>query len=883
MTRLARALLRVALPSDRRLDVISDLDDEYVCHIRTGRGRFRAAVWYWRQVAGSLGPAVAMRRRRRLLDAMAPRASRSRAADAVGHFTQDVRLAVRGLRQRPGFAAVAIVTIALGIGVNSAIFSIVDAVLLRPLPYRDAARLVRIWSANPRGIPRNNVSPADFADLRAQSVGPAGFDSLAAFTTGYASTLSGVGDAQRLASSTVSPELFDLLGVRAAIGRTLLSGDASGEAVVVVSDRLWRAVLATSPSAVGSRLTIDGAPTVVAGVMPASFDFPSSDVDLWIPLRSEERSRSRSAHYLDVVGRLAPGVSMTAGRDVLETVAARLAAQYPESNRGWGVTVASLQDSIVGDVRTPLLVLSAAVGCILLIACANVAALLLARGTGRVRELAVRVALGATRGRIVQQQLAESLVVALAGGVAGLLVAYWILALAPAATGFDLPRAEEICLNYRVLGVTALVSLVTGILCGLVPAWRASMTTPDDALKNGRSIANAGRRIRSALVAVEIALTVALLIVAGLLIRSFERLTNVNAGFRSDRVLLAQVSLPSSRYKPPAWASFFDRALSELRVVRGVEAVGAGAPLPLSGRQGLMRFGLRIEGRPEAADGRLDRVYLRWATTDYFRAMGIPVRQGRTFAEGDRTDTVPVAIIDETLAARDFPGENPIGKRVRASNDRIWRQIVGIVGGVRQTRLEEPAEPHLYVAEAQNPSPELTFVVRTAGDPQAVISAVRETLRRIDPALPVFSVRTLEDVVSGAVAPRRFNMLLLVLFAVLAATLTVVGICGVVNHWVSESRREIGVRMALGASGAEIVRLVLGRSLRLTAAGVLTGVGIAAASSEVLTNLLYATKATDPITFVGATALAFSVATVASLIPALRALAIDPAESLRAE
>ena len=422
---------------------------------------------------------------------------------------------------------------------------------------------------------------------------------------------------------------------------------------------------------------------------------------------------------------------MAAGRDVLQTVAARLAIQYPETNRGWGVTVVSLQDSVVGDVRTPLLVLVAAVGCVLLIACANVAALLLARGTGRARELAVRIALGATRGRIVRQQLTESITVAVAGGAAGLLIAYWLLDVLPAAAGFDLPRSSEIRLDSRVLAVTAIASVVTGLLCGLVPAWRASRATADDALKSGRTIGSAGRRVRSLLVAMEVALTVALLIVAGLLIRSFERLTSVDAGFKAERVLLAQVSLPASRSRPAAWSSFFDRSISDLRTLPGVEAAGAGAPLPLSGQQGLLRFGLRIDGRPEPTDGRLDRVYLRWATPGYFQAMGIPLRRGRAFAESDRGDTLPVALIDETLAARHFPGEDPIGQRVRTSNDRTWRQIVGVVGAVRQTGLEEQAEPHLYVAEAQNPSPAMTFVIRTAGDPLALASAVRETIRRI--------------------------------------------------------------------------------------------------------------------------------------------------------
>jgi len=882
--RLARAILRLALPDHQRDAVLGDLDDEYRQHVRPSRTACGARVWYWRQVLSSLAPSLAMRRRRRQLDVLAPRASGvGRTRRSIQIVGQDLRLAVRSLVQRPGFAAVAIVTIALGMGVNSAIFSIVDAVLLRPLPYAEPSRLVRVWSANPRGIARNSVSPPDFADLRAQAVNSFGLEGLAAFTTGDASTLNGIGDAQRLASSTVSPELFELLGVRAVQGRALIADDASGDAVIVISERLWRSVLGASSAVIGTTLTVDGAPATVVGVLPPSFEFPSRDVDLWMPLSHDELTRSRSAHYLDVVGRLAPGVSMAAATDALQTVAARLAVQYPDTNRGWGVTVVSLQDSVVGDVRTPLLVLGAAVGCVLLIACANVAALLLARGTGRARELAVRVALGASRGRIVSQQLTESIVVALAGGAAGLAIAHGILEALPAAAGFDLPRSSEIRLDYRVLAVTAAASVITGLLCGLVPAWRASRATADDALKTSRTIGSAGRRIRSTLVAMEIALTVALLIVAGLLIRSFERLTNVEAGFKADRVLLAQVSLPGSRSRPAEWASFFDRAVSEIRVLPGVVAAGAGAPLPLSGQQGLLRFGLRIDGRPEPADGRLDRVYLRWATPDYFKAIGILLLRGRAFADSDRADTLPVAVIDETLAARHFPNEDPIGRRVRSSNDRTWRQIVGVVGAVRQSRLEDPAEPHLYVVEAQSPSPAMTFVVRTAGDPRMAAGAVRDTIRRIDPAQPVFNIRTLDDVVSGAVAARRFNALLLVLFALLAVALTVVGIYGVVNYWVSESRREIGVRMALGASRAEVVRMVLGRTVRVTALGALGGAVLALGGTEVVAKLLYGTTPTDPVAFATGIGLAFVVALVASLVPARRALAVDPAESLRAE
>ncbi len=803
----------------------------------------------------------------------------------IGQGKQDLRYACRSLAKRPAFALAAIATFALGIGANTAIFSIVDTVILRPLPYADPDSLVRIWSANPRGIPRNSVSPPDFFDLREQAVGGHAFEALAAFTADDTSTLRDEREPARALTSEVSPGLFDMLGVKPALGRPILPSDARDGAadVLILSDRLWRTRFGARADIVGTTLGRNGKPATVIGVMPTSFAFPNADVELWVPLNDSVRAFPRAARSIQVVGRLAPGISQPAAHEVLRTVAARLERQYPDTNRGWGVTLATLYESVIGDVRRPLLVLLAAVGCVLLIACANVASLLLARGASRSREIALRSALGASPGRVACEQLVESGLIASFGGAAGLLIGWWgVKALLSIAT-IHVPRLEDAALDARLLTVTLVLSLVTGLVTGLSPALRAAATNPNDLLKStqGSGVSRSGRRSRTVLVTAEIALSLALLIVAGLLVQSFARLTSVDTGFRADHVLLAQVSLPASGYPPDRWPQFFDRALGEIRALPGVDVAGAGAPLPLSGQRGLLRFGVRFEGRPEPAEGQNDRTYLRWVTPDYFRAMGIPVLQGRAFSDADRPDTTAVAVIDQSFADRYFPGESPIGKRARTTNSRTLRAIVGIVGNVRQTSLDEPPEPHFYVAHTQSPSPVMTFVVRALVEPAGLSPAVRQAIRRVDPAQAIYNVRTLAEVTSGSAASQRFNASLLALFAALAVTLTLVGVYGLTAYWVSESTREIGVRVALGASRHEVMRMVLGRGLRVSAAGAALGVLIGLAAAQFLGGLLYGLTPIDVPTFAVATILVMGASMTASYLPARRALAIDPTESLR--
>jgi putative ABC transport system permease protein len=882
--RLGRGCLSLILPPDSREHVLADLDEEFDRHIAPDRSPFAASAWYWRQLAGSVRPALAMRRRRRAGLRARGTAGQSHVRVLAQQTAQDIGFALRFFRQRPGFAAAAVATFALGIGVNTALFSIVYGVLLRPLPFPEPDRLVRIWSANPRGIARNSVSPPDFWDLRKEGEAARAFDSIAGYFHGDVFALQR-DEPVRAIVTAVTPNLFATLGAEPASGRVLAAEDSVGQSatVVVLSDPARRRWFGAQENVVGRSVRLNGRAYTVVGVMPPTFAFPAADTDFWMPLPDSMRSRQRSARWMDVIGRLSPAISASRGEEVLRTIAGRLAAEYPRTNTGWSATVVPLRDSIVGDSRRPLLVLLGGVLCVLLIACANVTSLLLARGVARSHEFAVRAALGAGRGRMLRQQLVESSLLALAGGAVGLLLAYWGLESLKATGGYPLPRLDEVRLEPRLLAFSFAISVVTGVGAGLVPAWRASRAEAGDALKSARvaGAGRTGRRTRSVLVVAEIALTVALLVCAGLLVRSFATLVRVDAGFRADHVLLAEMSIPS--YPVERWTPFFMAALDEIRTLPGVQSAGAGAPLPLAGSEGLMRFGLLIDGREVSSDGRADRVYLRWATPDYFRAMGIPLVQGRAFTPADGPATTPVAVVDETFVRRHFPAEDPLGKRVRASNDRTWREIVGVVGAVHQTSLEQAPDPHLYVVPTQSPSPTMTFVVRSTLDPESLSAALRDRVRRLDPALPAPEVRRLDEVVSGSVASRRFNAIVLTLFALLAATLTLVGIYGVVAYWVNDSAREIGVRMALGAGAREILVTIVGRSLILTACGCAAGLVLALAAGRSLAGLLFGVSATDPVTFAGATAAVTGAAILASYLPARRALRIDPAQSLRAE
>ena len=865
MIAIPRLVLFFLLPRDVRRGIVAELDAEYAARIVSSRGRAGAAAWYWRQALGSLAPALAMRGRR--------------AARLITDARQDLRYAARLLVRQKAFTAAAVGTLALGIGANTAIYTVVDVLLLRPLPYRDPSRLVRVWSANPRGIPRNSVSPANYFDWRDQARAVA---DLAAYGA-YDVTLTGAGEPVRVPAADATANLAETLGVTPLAGRWLTAADTQGAGldVAVIAEALWRERFGSAADIVGRPIAIDGKSRTVVGVMPRTFRFPAASAGLWMPLADASRRESRSAHYLGVVGRLAPGASVEAAREALRAIAGRLEANYPDANRGWGITITSLRDSIVGGVRTRLLVLLAAVAAVLLIACANVASLMLARGVARARELGVRAAMGATRSRLLRQQAIEGLLLSFLGGVAGVAMAAWCLEALRKTSGVDLPMLERVSLDARVLAVAAAATFACGILAALVPGWRAARMDTGAALGGGARVTGSSVRTRQAIVLAQVAIATALVIGGALLIRSYDRLSRVAIGFNAGATLLADLSLPPARYPRPARAPFFSRALVDVRALPGVIAAGAGGPLPLSGQDGLLRFGVQIEGR-DPAESRSNRAYLRWATPGYLEAMGIPLVKGRLFRDADAAGAAPVAVIDDVLERRYFAGTNPIGTRVKLSNEG-WREIVGVVGSVHQSALDRDRDPHIYVPQAQFPASALTLVVRTRGEPLAVTPGVRAIVQRLDPELPLSGVRTLEDVVVGATASRRFNAWLLSLFAAVALALTLIGVYGVVAQVVAQSTREIGVRIALGARRGDVMSLVVGRALRTATAGIVCGWLLAWTLVPALRGMLYGLAPHDPTTFIVVGSALTLAAAVAAYIPARRILQLDVVAALRVE
>jgi putative ABC transport system permease protein len=866
MIALARWLLSVVLPADARAAVLAELDAEHAA-VQAARGPRPASLWYWRQVLGST-PAAGVMRWRRM----------ARLATDAG---QDARFSLRLFARQKTFTAAVVITLALGIGATTAMFSLVDGVLLRPLPYDAPDRLIRIWSANPRGIPRNQISPPDFYDWREQV---RGLSHLAAFNAADV-TLTSAGEPVRLPGSSVTANLADTLGVRPLLGRWFLDAETlgRGEPVAIVSERLWRERFGSDPDLVGRTINVDGSARAIIGVMPRSFQIPSGSTQIWLPLPDGSRARSRSARYLGAIGRLSAGNSVETAHDSLASVARHLAAAYPDNDRGWGVTVVPLADAIVGDVRRPLLVLLAAIGAVLLIACANVASLLLARGVARSRELAVRTAVGATRGRLLRMQLVEASALAVLGGGAGLVLAAWCVQAVQLTRGLGLPLLDRVSLDGRAMAAAAGLSFVCALATGLWPAWKASRSSASERLASGSRTTSDQVRARQAIVLAQIAVATALVSAGALLVGSVQRLTSVPTGFMADRTLLGDVALPSIHYTPETWTPFFDNLLERIRSLPGVQSAGAGGPLPLSGLDGLLRFALTIEGRPVPPGG-LQRAYLRWATPEYFRAMGIELRAGRTFTVSDGATSTPVAVIDTELARRYFAGENPIGRRLRTPMDRqSWREVVGVVAAVRQSALDRDEEPHFYVPQAQAPSAELTLVIRTNGDATALAPDVRRILRGLDPDLPLSNVRLLADLVAGAAAPRRTGALLLSVFAAIALVLTLVGVYGVVSQVVAQSTREIGVRMALGATGGSVLSLVVGRTMKLTVVGVAAGSVLAWFTTPALRAMLYGIGPRDPLTLSGAAVLLTGAAALAAYIPARRILRLDVINALRVD
>ncbi|MFN2475443.1 MAG: ABC transporter permease [Chthoniobacterales bacterium] len=795
----------------------------------------------------------------------------------------DLRYAVRQLMKSPGFAAVAIITLALGIGASAAIFSVVNGVLLRSLEFPQADRLVGIRETQLPQFPEFEIAPPNFLDWEKQAKS---FEHLAAYSDS-SFNLTGTGEPQRVRAIKASAQYFDVYRIKPILGRFLLpEEDAVGKNhVVVLSYTFWERLFAGAEGVIGQSLQLNGESYTVVGVAPRGFGLDRK-VDVWVPmaLSAKERSNNyRGAHYLNAAGRLRPGVTVSQADAELKVIASQLEKQYPASNKGWSVVVLPLQEFVVRDVRLVLYTLLGAVGCVLLIACANIANLLLARATARHRELSIRAALGAGRGRLVRQLLTESLVLALCGGAAGVLLAGWGLDLLLFFAPPSLPRANNIQLDGAVLLFALAVSLLTGILFGIAPAFFAAHTDVSESLKQGgRGSTDARGRLRGALVVIEVAFALVLLGGAGLLARSFVQLTRVDPGFTPSHATVLSLDLPEKKYpKPEQQVAFVDALLERLRVLPGVETAGVTHALPLL-YDWVVTF--NIEGRPEVPQSDLPNTNYYAVTPDYFRAMGIRLIRGRRFTPQDDANASRVVMINETLARRIFPKEDPLGKRIILGvGGEVYREIVGVVADIKQYRVDKPATSQTYEPFAQEAFNTVNVVLRTSGPPSALLSALRPTVYSVDKDQPVGSIQPLQEIVAESIAKQRFAMLLLAIFSSVALVLASVGIYGVMAYSVVQRTGEIGIRMALGAQSRDVLRLILGRGGKLVGLGLIGGLAATLALARIMESMLFQTSAHDPFTLAAITLVLGAVALLACLLPALRAVRVNPIEALRAE
>jgi putative ABC transport system permease protein len=797
---------------------------------------------------------------------------------------QDLRYGARMLIKNPSFTLIAVLTLALGIGANTAIFSVVKGVLLRPLPYAEPQQLVRLFETVERSAmagDRMEVAPANFLDWRSQTQS---FSGLAAYgLTG--SVISEGGEAEHLEGSLVTADFFSTLGAVPLRGRTFTVEDeqASGRLVIIGHD-VWQRRFGGAEDLVGRTIQLDGFSFTVIGIMPPGFQYPQRTQIYELYRLSPAQREMREAHFLKVVARLKPGVTITQAQAELSGVARRLAEQYPQTNRNWSANVVPLFDEQVGQVRPALLALLGAVGLVLLIACINVASLLLARATSRQSEIGIRLALGAGRGRIIRQLLTESLLLAVLGGVTGLLLGGWaldgLMALAPE----NLPRLGEVRLDAGVLGFTLLLSLLTGALFGLAPAWQAARQDVNATLKQGPSRHSGQRRLFSTLVVAEIALTLMVLLGAGLLINSFLRMQQVEPGLDVDRLLTVSFEAPSARYNGNDWrthrTNFWNQLSTRVAALPGVEAVGAIDSLPFSGRSRVWRF--RRDGEEANAAASLAASF-QVATSDYFRTVGMKLRRGRAFTVSDAENTPPVAVINETMARRFWPNAEALGQRIVIRNETFAREIVGVVGDLKHFGLDQETQPEMYAPFAQFVIDVMPMVVRVQGNPATFASAIRQQVQQVDATVAIERILPMQQVLSGSFAARRFTMLLLGAFAAVALLLAGVGVYGVMAYSVSERTREIGVRLALGAQTSDVLRLVLKQSLTLAAVGVGIGLLASFALARLMKNLLFGVTAHDPLTFATVAVLLTVVALLACWIPARRATQVNPVVALKYE
>ena len=800
-------------------------------------------------------------------------------------FWQDLKYAARMLRKSPGFAVVVVLTLALGIGANTAIFSVVNGVLLRAMPYPQSERLVMLWQQS-KEIPEMMISYPDYLDWRTQNHV---FTDIALYNRFLDKNLTGRGEPERLATAVTTSNLFTLLGVKPALGRTFLAEEdkRGGNRVALLSHGLWKRRFGGDAHIVGETIQLDGDSYVVAGVLPADFHYLPK-IELWVPMGTYiDDSLMKRGNHQGMMGlaRLRPGASLADAKAELQVISQRLAQQYPASDLDITAGLDRIVAARTRSIRPALLVLLGAVGFVLLIACANVANLTMARAAARRREIGIRASLGASRGRLVRQLMTESLLLSALGGALGLFLAWWGVDVLRSLAAVQIPRVDELAVDARVIGFALLASLATGLLFGIFPALQAAGVNLQTTLsEEGRGgAASAGRhRFRRALVISEIALSLVLLVGAGLLIRSFFYLEHIAAGFNPDKILTMRFTLPAAKYKSDeSIATFIDQLLEKAKAVPGVASAAVVSPLPFSGEG--WESGISIEGHP-TAPGQNPSIETAVVSPDYFRSMGIPLRSGRVFNAGDTAKSALVILVNETFARRFWPGENPIGKRIKPgeyNSKEAWIEVAGVVGDVKLNGLDEDSKAEMYLAYSQSPSRFLFLVAKTEVEPSSVGASLRAAVVAVDKDQPVFSLATMNQLLADSMAQRRFALGLFSGFAGLALALALVGVYGVMSYTVTQRTHEIGLRMALGATPGDILRLVVGQGVRLALAGVALGLAAAAALAPVIASQLFGIRAGDPLTFAGVSALLCGTALAACYVPARRAAHVDPMIALR--
>jgi putative ABC transport system permease protein len=802
---------------------------------------------------------------------------------------QDIRYGVRMLGKKPGFTAVAVLTLALGIGANTAIFSVVNALLLRPLPFHEPNQLIQVWEASIKQGQRHDVSYPNFADWREQNQS---FQQIAAYSDRTFNVTEN-GEPERIQGMMTSPAFFPLLDIKPIVGRVFLPEEDYPNKVfsAVISERLWRRRFNSDGQIVGRTISLNYEPFTIVGVVKDIVDVPRlpADTELWIPISHSSGFNNRQGHYLSVLARLKPGVTHEQAQADMDRIAGTLTAQHPESNTDLGVRLVPLHDQIVGDYKLPLQVLLSAVLFVLLIASANVANMLLARSASRQKELAIRTAVGAGRFRLVRQLLTESLLLSLMGGAVGLLLAWWGVYVLVAFGPSDLPRVKEITVDARVLGFTAAIAMLTGIIFGIVPALKASFPDVNEALKeSGRSATGSvgHRRMRSLLVASEIALSLMLLVGAGLLLKSFHRLQAVNPGFNPQNMLIVRVSLRGPRYQEDApIITFFDQLVERVKASPDVQSVATRSYVPVGPNEDYAYLSFMVEGQaPDPASRPI--AYYNAVSPDLFHTMEIPVLKGRPFDSHDVMKAQHVIIINETLARRYFPGTDPIGKRMTLNDENPkeedWATIVGVVQDTRQRELSGEPAAEMYLPFAQSPHRSMALMIRTTS-PESVVNVVRRDVQSLDPNLPIYGIQTMKNVMSESIAAARFRTLLLAVFAALAFVLAIAGIYGVMSYAVTQRTQEIGIRMALGARSLDVLKLIIRNGMLLAAIGATIGLAGAFALTRLMTSLLFGVSPTDVFTFSLVTTVLLLVALSACYIPARRAAKVDPLVALRYE